>query len=48
VRAVLACAAALAFASGHPVVGAIALAAFLAYLLQVPLIVEIARDRRGR
>jgi hypothetical protein len=48
VRAVLAAAAAVAFAAGRPIPGAILLAAFLTYVLQVPLIVGIARDKRGR
>jgi hypothetical protein len=48
VRVVLAGAAAYSFARGHPIPGAILLAAFLAYLLQVPLVVGIARDRRNR
>jgi hypothetical protein len=46
VRAVLAVVAALSFAAGRPIAGAIVLAAFLAYLLQVPLIIGIARDKR--
>jgi hypothetical protein len=45
VRVVLAGASIIAFASGHAIVGAIALAAFVVYLLQVPLIVGIARDK---
>jgi hypothetical protein len=48
VRAALAAAAALAFAGGHPIPGAILLAAFLAYLVQLPLIVGIAREKRAR
>ena len=50
-RAVLAAGAALAFSRGRPIVGGIVLILFLLYLLQVPLIVEIAlgdRDVRRR
>jgi hypothetical protein len=46
VRVVLAGAAAIAFSGGHPIAGGLALAAFLAYLLQVPLIVGLAREKR--
>jgi hypothetical protein len=46
VRAVLAAGATIAFAAGRPIPGAILLAGFLTYLLQVPLIVGIARDKR--
>jgi hypothetical protein len=47
----LAAGAALAFSRGRPIVGGIVLILFLLYLLQVPLIVEIAlgdRDVRRR
>jgi hypothetical protein len=46
VRAVLGAVAAIALSRGHLIAGAIVLAGFLAYLLQVPLIVGLVREKR--